>query len=51
MKIIVFDLRKKDWIILREFSNYKDAQKFIDNYPRFGAEYSKTIREGNWQIG
>lgn len=46
--VIVFD--KSDWITLKSFSRKQDAQDFIDRYPRFGADYSRAVREGNWQI-
>jgi hypothetical protein len=48
--IIVFDKYINDWIILKKNFTAIKAKEFIDNYPRFGSEYSRTIREGNWQI-
>ena len=49
--VIIFDKRLNDWTYFKEgYENREDAQKFIDAYPRFGSDYSRTIREGNWQI-
>jgi len=50
-QVIVFDKKLNDWIILKDgFKNEEDAQKFLDDYPRFGNDYSRTIREGNGQV-
>jgi len=48
--VIVFSLQHNDWQELMKFNQEVDAQEFVDNYPRFGARHSRTIREGNWQI-
>ena len=48
--VIVFSLQHNDWQELMKFNEEVDAQEFVDNYPRFGARHSRTIREGNWQI-
>jgi len=50
IRLIVFDIHARDWTILREFNTEEEAQSFVDKYPRFGAEHSRTMRQGDWQI-
>jgi hypothetical protein len=47
--IIIFS-QHNDWQEIINFQKEEEAQKWVDEYPRFGAMYSRTIREGNWQI-
>jgi len=50
-QIIIFDTKEQNWIILKDgFRTEDEAQEFMDNFPRFGHNYSRSIREGNWQI-
>jgi len=32
------------------FATKIEAKKFVEEYPRFGCDYSRRIRNGNWQI-
>jgi hypothetical protein len=48
--LIVFSLQDNDWQQLMQFNQEIDAEAFVESYPRFGARYSRTIRQGNWQI-
>ena len=48
--LIVFSMQHNDWQELMKFAEYADAEQFVENYPRFGARHSRTIRNGNWQI-
>jgi hypothetical protein len=48
--VSVFDKHMGGWVILKTFSDEKQAKAFVANYPSFGAEWSRNIREGNWQI-
>jgi hypothetical protein len=50
-QIAIFDTKEQNWIILKDgFRTEDEAQEFMDNFPRFGHNYSRSIREGNWQI-
>ena len=46
----------KDWEpltvrgITQEFDTEEDAKTFVEKYPSFGQDWSRTIRQGNWQI-
>ena len=49
--VIVFDKKLNDWIYFKEgYESYHAAERFIKNFRRYGHEYSRTIREGNWQV-
>jgi hypothetical protein len=48
--IIVFDKRLGDWKVWKRFDTKKQAEKFVEDYPLFLGDYSREIREGNWQI-
>ena len=43
-------LSHNDWEEIMNFQTEEEAQNWVDKYPRFGATYSRAIREGNWQI-
>jgi hypothetical protein len=48
--IIIFSQYHNEWQEIMNFHKEEEAQKWVDEYPRFGAMYSRAIREGNWQI-
>ena len=51
VKIIIFDKRERDWMVWKEgFKSEAEAEKFVADFPAFGHDYSRTIREGNWQV-
>ncbi len=51
-KIYIFDKRQEDWIPMTtiQYTTEAAAQKFVDDYPLWGCDHSRTIRNGNWQI-
>jgi hypothetical protein len=49
-KIIWFNNKANGWYELKSFDTEKQAQNFINEYPRFGSQVGRAIREGNWQI-
>jgi len=49
--LIVFDKKLQDWKVAKDdFTNEDEAERFVKDYPRFGGDLSRTIREGNWRI-
>ena len=50
-KIYIFD-KVQNWIPMTtiQYVTEAQAQKFVDDYPRWGCDHSRTIRNGNWQI-
>lgn len=53
---VIYVFQHGDWCCLRtgnkraEFPTEEEANKFISKYPDFGADYSRVIRQGNWQV-
>jgi len=48
--LTVFDLHVRDWRVLQVFPTESDAEAYLAQYPRFGSEYSRTIRQGGAQV-
>lgn len=49
--IYVFDYHLRDWTVLKDgFSDEPAAQKYVDDLPDFGHDYSRSVRQGDWQI-
>jgi hypothetical protein len=46
--LIVF--QHGDWHKVQEFDTQAQADAFVQDYPRFGGDLSKAIRQGDWQI-
>ena len=55
-RYVVTAFIRGDWEVVRhlrrraEFRTEQEAQAFVDAYPRFGGDYSRAFRQGNWQI-
>lgn len=56
MKYIIIVFKYRDWEALTvagkiaTFDSEGEAETFVQKYPRSGADWSKPIREGNWQV-
>lgn len=50
ISLAYFDPSARNWVRYKYFASTKEAQKYVDDYPRFGQVLSRIIREGNWQI-
>jgi hypothetical protein len=56
MFVIHFFVKEGDWELfgidglIKYFETEQDAEDFVEKYPRFGSEYGRAIRNGNWQI-
>lgn len=56
MGFVIAVFKYKDWEFLtvdgvvQRFDTEQLAEQFVDDYPRWGSDWSKTIRTGNWRI-
>lgn len=39
-----------DWRKVMSFKTEKEAELFVSTYPLWGADWSRKIRTGNWQV-
>ena len=55
MYIITF-FKNRDWVPLtvrgkvQKFDTDAEAELFVQEYPRWGSDFGRAIRNGNWQI-
>ena len=53
---VIYVFKHGDWCYLRrgnkraEFPTEAEAKKFVREYRDFGADYSRVIRQGDWQV-
>ena len=50
MKFALIVFIHNDWQKVRDFQTKEEAEAFVNSYPDFGGDLSRTIRNGDWQL-
>jgi hypothetical protein len=50
MKFELIVFQRGDWRDVHEFDTQTQADAFVQDYPRFGGDLSRAIRQGDWQV-